>query len=185
MTDQEKTQDQPSAESETTEETQDQPSTESEATEETQDQSSAESETTEETQDQSSAESVEEETAQRSQTSEQLDRLKETTEKLWGNTRSAWSTATSKANQYKKLVQMKIDQSALHKKINAAHTDLGKMIDDLREAGKKSIMNQAEVKGILAKIDELKAESATLEEAVARIKADSPQEEAQEEEKPS
>lgn len=163
MTDQEKTQDQAPAESETTEETQDRPSTESEATEETQ--------------DQSSDESVEEQTDQGSQTSEQLDRLKETTEKLWGNTRSAWSTATSKANQYKKLVQMKIDQSALHKKINAAHGDLGKMIDDLREAGKKSIMTQAEVKEILAKIDDLKAESAALEEAVALIKADSPQEE--------
>ena len=171
MTDQEKTQDQAPAESETTEETQDRPSTESEATEETQ--------------DQSSDESVEEQTDQGSQTSEQLDRLKETTEKLWGNTRSAWSSATSKANQYKKLVQMKIDQSALHKKINAAHGDLGKMIDDLREAGKKSIMTQAEVKEILAKIDDLKAESVALEEAVALIKADSPQEETQEEEKPS
>ena len=77
---------------------------------------------------------------------------------------------------------MKIDQSALHKKINAAHGDLGKLIDDLREAGKKNILNLAEVKQILTRIDELKAESATLEEETERIRAEeSPQEESQEE----
>lgn len=66
-----------------------------------------------------------------------VEKLKETTEKLWGSTRHALSSATFKANQYRKLVQKKIDQSALHKKINVAHADLGKMIDDLREAGQK------------------------------------------------
>ncbi len=121
------------------------------------------------------------------QQEDQLERLKETTEKIWGSTRHAFSTATFKANQYKKLVQIKIDQSALHKKINAAHTDLGKMIDDLREAGKKSIMNLSEVKEILKRIDELKAASAALEEEVEQIKTEGPpqegvQEEAQEEE---
>jgi hypothetical protein len=121
------------------------------------------------------------------QQEDQLERLKETTEKIWGSTRHAFSTATFKANQYKKLVQIKIDQSSLHKKINAAHTDLGKMIDDLREAGKKSIMNLSEVKEILERIDELKAASAALEEEVEQIKTEDPpkekaQGEAQEEE---
>jgi hypothetical protein len=119
---------------------------------------------------------------QSEQQEDQLERLKETTEKIWGSTRHAFSTATFKANQYKKLVQMKIDQSALHKKINAAHGDLGKLIDDLREAGKKSILNLAEVKQLLEKIDELKAKSAALEEEVARIRTeDAPQEETKEE----
>jgi hypothetical protein len=113
---------------------------------------------------------------------ETTENLVETTEKIWGSTKQAWNTATFKAVQYKKLVQIKIDQSALHKKINAAHTDLGKMIDDLREAGKKSIMSLSEVKEILKRIDELKAASATLEEEVEKIKSDGPpQEEAQEE----
>lgn len=115
---------------------------------------------------------------------EQHARLKETTEKIWGSTKQAWSTATFKANRYKKLVQRKIDQSALHKKINAAHADLGKLVDDLREAGKKNILNLVEVREVLTRIDELKAASATLEEEVEQIRAGAPPQEAVQEEKP-
>ena len=116
------------------------------------------------------------------QDSEQHDRFKETTEKIWGSTRHAWSTATFKANQYKKLVQKKIDQSALHKKIHVAHGDLGKLIDDLREAGKKNILNLVEVKEILTRIDELKTEAVALEEEVEQIRNEEPpQEQTQEE----
>lgn len=115
----------------------------------------------------------------------QVEKLKETTEKIWGSTKHAWGTATFKASQYKQLVQKKIDQSALHKKIHVAHGDLGKLIDDLREAGKKSIMNLVEVKEILTRLDELKAESAALEEEVEKIRNEEPpQENGQVEEKP-
>lgn len=109
---------------------------------------------------------------------EQHDRFKETTEKLWGSTKQAWNSAAFKANQYKKLVQKKIDLSALHKKINAAHADLGKLIDDLHEEGKKNIMNLAEVREILTRLDELKAEAATLEEEAEQIRAEVPTQEA-------
>ena len=113
---------------------------------------------------------------------DQVEKLKETTEKIWGSTKHAWSTATFKANQYKKLVQKKIDQSALHKKIHVAHTDLGKLIDDLREAGKKNILNLVEVKEILTRIDELKAEAVAIEEEVEQIRNEElPQEQLQEE----
>jgi hypothetical protein len=105
---------------------------------------------------------------------DQSDSLKETTEKLWGSTKSAWNTAAFKAAQYKKLVQKKIDISTLHKKINSAHADLGKLIDDLRTAGKKNIMNQGEVKEILGRIDELKNEAVALEEEVEKIKTEEP-----------
>lgn len=105
---------------------------------------------------------------------DQLERLKETTEKIWDSTVHAFSTATFRANQYKKLVQKKIDLSALHKKISATHADLGKLIDDLREAGKKSIMGQPAVKELLARLDELKAEAAALEESVEKIRAEVP-----------
>ncbi len=113
---------------------------------------------------------------------DQVEKLKETTEKIWGSTKHAWCAATFKANQYKKLVQKKIDLSALHKKINAAHADLGKLIDDLREAGKKNILNLVEVRELLTRIDELKAEAATLEEEVEQIRNEElPQVSAQEE----
>ncbi len=115
---------------------------------------------------------------------DQSETLKETTEKIWGSTKHAWSTATFKANQYKKLVQKKIDLSAIHKKINAAHGELGKSIDDLREAGQKNLMNQAAVKEILERIDVLKAEAAALEEEVEKIRTEeAPQEEPNPEEK--
>ena len=115
---------------------------------------------------------------------DQTETLKETTEKIWGSTKHAWSMATFKANQYKKLVQKKIDLSAIHKKINAAHGELGKIIDDLREEGQKNIMNHAVVKEILERIDELKAEAATLEEEVERLRTEeAPQDDIQEDEK--
>ena len=115
---------------------------------------------------------------------DQLEKFKETTEKLWGSTRQAFTTATFKATQYKKLVQKKIDLSALHKKIGATHGELGKLIDDLREAGKKSIMSQESVKAILHRLDELKAEAAALEEEIEQIRTEeSSQEVVQPEEK--
>ena len=102
------------------------------------------------------------------------DKLKETTEKLWGSTKTAWCTTTFKASQYKRLVQKKIDLTALHKKINAAHADLGKLIDDMREAGRKSILTQKEVKEILTRLDNLKEDAAALEEEIEHIKEENP-----------
>jgi septal ring factor EnvC (AmiA/AmiB activator) len=116
---------------------------------------------------------------------DQLEKFKETTEKIWGSTRQAFNTATFKANQYKKLVQKKIDLSALHKKIGAAHAELGKLIDDLREAGKKSIMAQEAVKTILNGLDELKAEAAALEEEIEQIRTEESAQEAVEPEEKS
>lgn len=121
---------------------------------------------------------TEETTEQQEQQEDQIEKLKETTEKIWGSTVHAFSTATFRANQYKKLVQRKIDLSALHKKIAAAHSDLGKLIDDLREEGKKSIMSQAAVKGLLARLDDLKAEAAALEEEIETLRTEEPPQDA-------
>lgn len=98
------------------------------------------------------------------------DRFKETTEKIWDSTKHAWHTATFKANQYKRLVQKKIDVAALHKKIAAAHADLGKLIDDLREEGKKDLLAQDEIKELFGQIDSLKAAAASLEQEIEDIK---------------
>ncbi|HKL20682.1 MAG TPA: hypothetical protein VJ904_02685 [Tichowtungia sp.] len=106
--------------------------------------------------------------------SDEQERAKDTTEKIWDSTKQAWTTATFKAGQYKRLVQKKIDLSALHKKIGVAHSDLGKLIDDLREAGRKSIMTQTEVKEMLQHLDSLKAAAAALEEEIENIKEQEP-----------
>ena len=69
-----------------------------------------------------------------------------TSERIIEATKKGIHSATFKANQYKKIVQKKIDLNAVQKKIATAHTDLGKLIDDLREAGEKGIMNKPDVK---------------------------------------
>ncbi len=108
---------------------------------------------------------------------EEHDRLKETTEKIWGSTKSAWNTAAFKASQYKRLVQKKIDLSALHKKIGVTHADLGKLIDDLRETGTNDLMAQPEVQELLRNLDSFKAAAMVLEEEIENIKEEAPAQE--------
>lgn len=93
-----------------------------------------------------------------------------TTEKIWNSTLKTFHSATFKANQYKRIVQKKIDLNAIQKKIGEAHADLGKLIDDMREAGEKAILSKAEVKAMFSQIDSLKHTAATLVEEIETIK---------------
>ena len=95
-----------------------------------------------------------------------------TTEKLWNSTLKTFHSATFKANQYKRIVQKKIDLSAIQKKISAAHADLGKLIDDMREAGEKAILSKADVKSMFSHIDSLKHTAATLMAEIEEIKVE-------------
>ena len=99
---------------------------------------------------------------------------KGTTEKLWSATRKTFHTATFRANQYKRVVQKKIDLASLHKKITNTHCDLGKLIDDSREAGVTDVMAAENVQALLQKLDSLKQSAAVLEEEVEAIKAEIP-----------
>jgi len=100
-----------------------------------------------------------------------------TSDKIWGATVKTWHTATFRANQYRKIVQKKIDLTSVHKKISTAHTDLGKMTDDLHQSGVKNIMSNTEVQEMLEKLDSLRAGAALLEEEIVAIKAEEPPEE--------
>lgn len=100
-----------------------------------------------------------------------------TTDKIWGATVKTWHTATFRANQYRRIVQKKIDLTSVHKKISTAHTDLGKMIDDLHQDGVNSIMSNTEVQELLEKLDGLRSAAALLEEEIVAIKAEDPPEE--------
>lgn len=97
---------------------------------------------------------------------------KGTTEKLWSATRKTFHTATFRANQYKRVVQKKIDLASLHKKIANTHCDLGKLIDDSREAGGGDVMAAENVQALFQKLDSLKQSAAILEEEIAAIKAE-------------
>lgn len=99
------------------------------------------------------------------------------TDKIWGATVKTWHTATFRANQYRKIVQKKIDLTSVHKKISTAHADLGNMIDDLHQGGVNNIMSNTEVQEILEKLDSLRAGAALLEEEIVAIKAEEPPEE--------
>lgn len=100
-----------------------------------------------------------------------------TSEKLWRATRHTFSSATFRANQYKQVVQKKIDLGAVHKKIDHLHAELGKLIDDCREAGHSQILERDEVVQLLHKLDSLKKAAALLEEEIETIRAEMPPEE--------
>lgn len=102
---------------------------------------------------------------------------KGTTGKLWDSTLKTFHNATFKANQYKRIVQKKIDLNAVQKKIAEAHADLGKMIDDMREAGEKGIMNKADVKAMFSQLDSLKQAAATLIGEIEEIRIEEDAEE--------
>ncbi|MDF1579384.1 MAG: hypothetical protein P1P74_01250 [Desulfuromonadales bacterium] len=99
---------------------------------------------------------------------------KESTEKLWEATRNTFKSATHRAGQYKDIVQKKIDMASIHKKITAAHTDLGKFIDDARTADKKNILKDEMVNAIFQRIDDLKQEAARLEEEIQMLRETEP-----------
>ena len=95
-----------------------------------------------------------------------------TSERILEATKKGIHSATFKANQYKKIVQKKIDLNAVQKKIATAHTDLGKLIDDLRESGEKGIMTKPEVKEMFSQIDTLKQTAADLLAEIEALKVE-------------
>ncbi len=109
--------------------------------------------------------------------------LKGSGEKIWGATRKTFHSATFRANQYKKIVQKKIDLASIHKKISSFHADLGKLIDDRRQEGETDILTNEDVQLLFRKLDSLKQSAATLEEEIENIRSETPPEE--EEGKPS
>lgn len=96
--------------------------------------------------------------------------FRDTTEKLWDKTRKTLHSATTMANQYKKIVQKKIDLAAIHKKISYAHADLGKLVDEAREAENPNILATPEVLELFTHLDDLKATAASLLEEIETIK---------------
>lgn len=99
-------------------------------------------------------------------------RFKETTERLWDKTRRTFSSATHTAGQYGRIVQKKIDLGALHRKINAAYSDLGQLIDKGRMEENEQVLESDEVQGVFERLDELKLQAAELEQEIEELKKD-------------
>lgn len=99
------------------------------------------------------------------------------TEKFWEATRKTLHSATVQANRYKRLVQKKIDLASLHKKIGHSHSDLGRMVDDLRESGETNILDNENIRHLFQGLDGLKQAAAQLEEEIEAIKVETAGEE--------
>ncbi|MFA5514834.1 MAG: hypothetical protein WDA20_00965 [Desulfuromonadales bacterium] len=117
---------------------------------------------------------------------DKTEKLKESAEKVWEATRKSLQTAGFRANQYKLIVQKKIDLNALHKKIASAHADLGRIVDEERNKGLESLLERDEIKTLFGKLDTYKDSAAALEEEIEKLKVSTPPgpEPTQEEDRP-
>ncbi len=106
------------------------------------------------------------------------------TDRLLQATKLALNTASLRANQYKQVVQKKIDLGAIHKKIEQLHLELGKQVDDLNQAGSTQIMENREVQRLLGNLLSLRQAAALLEEEIELIRTESTADEAKSAEPP-
>ena len=109
------------------------------------------------------------------------------TDQLLKATRNVLNSASFRANQYKQIVQKKIDLGAIHKKIEQLHSELGKEVDDLYQAGQKDFLANKEIARLLEKLVSLKQAAVLLEEEIELIRTepfDAVEETPQEEEPP-
>ena len=97
-----------------------------------------------------------------------------TTDRLVQMARHALSTASFRANQYKQVVQKKIDLGAIQKKIEQLHAELGKQVDDLYQAGTKDILKSKETTRLLKTLFSLRQAATLLEEEIEVIRTEPP-----------
>jgi hypothetical protein len=97
------------------------------------------------------------------------------TDQLLKVTRNALNTASFRANQYKQVVQKKIDLGAIHKKIEQLHAELGKAVDDQYHAGQRELLASKEVASLLEKVGNLKRAAVLLEEEIELIRNEPPE----------
>ncbi|PLX85676.1 MAG: hypothetical protein C0617_03050 [Desulfuromonas sp.] len=93
-------------------------------------------------------------------------------ETWWDATLKTWNATTFRAGQYKRLVQKKIDLASLQKQIAADHAELGRQIDQLRDAGEADIFGNQNVQGLFEKLHGLKENAATHEREIADLQTD-------------
>ena len=97
------------------------------------------------------------------------------TNQLLKITRSLINTTSFRANQYKQVVQKKIDLGSIHKNIEQLHAVLGKAVDEQYHAGQKNLLASKDVAQLLGKIASLKQAATLLEEEIELIRNESTQ----------
>lgn len=96
------------------------------------------------------------------------------TDRLLKATRHALNRASFHTNQYKQVVQKKIDLGSIHKKIEQLHTALGEQVGNIYQAGTTDISHNKEAARLLEKLLSLKQAAALLEEEIELIRTESP-----------
>jgi hypothetical protein len=97
-----------------------------------------------------------------------------TTDRIFQTTIRALSSASFRANQYKQVIQKKIDLGAIEKKIEQLHTELGKRVADLHKIGRKEILQEQQTARLLGNLTSLRQAAELLEEEIELIRTESP-----------
>ncbi len=86
----------------------------------------------------------------------------------------ALNAASFRANQYKQVVQKKIDLGAIEKNLEQLYCELGKRIADLHQIGRKNILEEQETARLLDNLLNLKQAATLLAEEIELIRTEQP-----------
>lgn len=113
---------------------------------------------------------TQQEKEQKEKVEEQEQQKQNTASEWWESTRKTLDQASSTAVRYKRMVQKKIDLAATRKKIDQAHTELGRKVDQARENAAANPLDQEDVRQVLNKLDGLKQSANQLEGEINALK---------------
>lgn len=94
------------------------------------------------------------------------------TSQFFKATCNSLSSVPFRANQYKQVVQKKIDLGAIQKKIDLLHSELGQAVDEQYHAGQKDLLAGKEVSRLLETITSMKQTAKLLEEEIEQIRSE-------------
>jgi multidrug resistance efflux pump len=113
---------------------------------------------------------TQQEKEQQEKVEEQEQPKQNTVSDWWKSTRKTLDQARSTAVRYKRMVQKKIDLAATRKKVDQAHAELGRKVDQARENAAGNPLDQEDVRQVLTKLDNLKQSAIQLEEEINALK---------------
>jgi len=113
---------------------------------------------------------TQQEKEQQEKVEEQEQPKQNTVSDWWKSTRKTLDQARSTAVRYKRMVQKKIDLAATRKKVDQAHAELGRKVDQARENAAGNPLDQEDVRQVLTKLDNLKQSAIQLKEEINALK---------------
>lgn len=110
--------------------------------------------------------------------------LKRASNRILDATSRTFHQATHKATQYKTIVQKRIDIGSLHRRINHLHHDLGMTLDNLMQDNAENALDNPELQGILAQLNDMRTQMHELEVEVEQLRHPEVNERSQDETEP-